>query len=165
VTCAALAAMGTSPGKFFRQTFYIYGHRNVVRAVSAGLGTSGSVDGYVFEVLRETEPALIEHTRIIERSEWLGFPPIACAAAAANSRRNGLARAGLQSDSRDEHRWHQATDRRHQGMSSLRARRRRQQAIEHPCQRFHTTKTQGGPDETAQPVGRVGVVQQELTLT
>jgi len=85
VTCAALAAMGTSPGKFFRQTFYTYGHRNVVRAVSAGLGTSGSVDGYVFEVLRETEPALIEYTRIIDRSEWLGFPPIACAAADTNS--------------------------------------------------------------------------------
>ena len=36
VTCAALAEMGTSPGRFFRQFFYTYGHRNVVRAVRPG---------------------------------------------------------------------------------------------------------------------------------
>jgi phosphonate transport system substrate-binding protein len=79
VTCAALAEMGTSPGKFFRQFFYTYGHRNVVRAVSAGLAACGSVDGYVYDVLRETEPELVARTRIIRKSELLGFPPVACA--------------------------------------------------------------------------------------
>lgn len=81
VTCAALVEMGTSPTKFFRQFFYTYGHRNVVRAVSAGLAASGSVDGYVYDVLRETEPELVARTRVIRKSELLGFPPIACAAA------------------------------------------------------------------------------------
>jgi phosphonate transport system substrate-binding protein len=80
VTCAALVEMGTSPTKFFRQFFYTYGHRNVVRAVSAGLAASGSVDGYVYDVLRETEPELVARTRVIRKSEFLGFPPIACAA-------------------------------------------------------------------------------------
>jgi phosphonate transport system substrate-binding protein len=80
VTCAALVEMGTSPTKFFRQFFYTYGHRNVVRAVSAGLAASGSVDGYVYDVLRETEPELVARTRVIRKSELLGFPPIACAA-------------------------------------------------------------------------------------
>jgi phosphonate transport system substrate-binding protein len=81
VTSAALAEMGSSPGKFFRQFFYTYGHRNVVRAVAAGLAAGGSVDGYVYEVLREAEPELVARTRIIQKSELLAFPPIACAAA------------------------------------------------------------------------------------
>ena len=42
---------------------------------------SGSVDGYVYEVMRETEPDLIAPTKVIQQSELLGFPPIACAAA------------------------------------------------------------------------------------
>jgi ABC transporter, phosphonate, periplasmic substrate-binding protein len=37
VTRAALAEMGTSPTKFFRQFFYTYGHRNVIRLHLSGL--------------------------------------------------------------------------------------------------------------------------------
>jgi phosphonate transport system substrate-binding protein len=85
VTCAALAEMGTSPARFFRQFFYTYGHRNVVRAVSAGLAVAGSVDGYVYDVLNETERDLVARTRIIRKSELLGFPPIACPAAEVQS--------------------------------------------------------------------------------
>lgn len=85
VTRAALAEMGTSPTRFFRQFFYTYGHRNVIRAVSAGLGAGGSVDGYVYDVLAETDPELAANTRIIRKSELLGFPPIACAAEDAGS--------------------------------------------------------------------------------
>lgn len=78
VTCAALAAMGQRPEQFFRRNIFTYGHRNVVRAVGSGLAASGSVDGYVWEVLAETEPRLTSKTGIIARSEPLGFPPIAC---------------------------------------------------------------------------------------
>jgi phosphonate transport system substrate-binding protein len=78
VTRAALAEQQLRPDEFFRRSFFTYGHRNVVRAVAAGLAQSGSVDGYVWEVLREIEPELISRTRILRRSEWLGFPPIAC---------------------------------------------------------------------------------------
>jgi phosphonate transport system substrate-binding protein len=85
VTCAALAEMGTSPARFFRQFFYTYGHRNVVRAVSAGLAAAGSVDGYVYDVLKETEPGLVARTRIIRKSELLGFPPVSCPADDAGS--------------------------------------------------------------------------------
>ena len=85
VTCAALVGIGASPTNFFRQFFFTYGHRNVVRAVAAGLAGSGSVDGYVYEVLRETEPDLVEPTHLVSKSEWLGFPPIACPAAEAES--------------------------------------------------------------------------------
>lgn len=78
VTCAALMAMGQRPEQFFRRSIFTHGHRNVVRAVGSGLAMSGSVDGYVWEVLAETEPQLTARTRIIARSEPLGFPPIAC---------------------------------------------------------------------------------------
>jgi phosphate/phosphite/phosphonate ABC transporter binding protein len=85
VTRAALAEMGTSPSRFFRQFFYTYGHRNVVRAVASGLAAGGSVDGYVYDVLGQTEHGLVAGTRIIRKSELLGFPPVACAAADADS--------------------------------------------------------------------------------
>jgi phosphonate transport system substrate-binding protein len=102
VTCAALAEMGTAPVRFFRQFFYTYGHRNVVRAVSAGLAVGGSVDGYVYDVLRETEPDLAARTSIIRKSELLGFPPIACHAAEAQSPAISRLREALVNMSADE---------------------------------------------------------------
>lgn len=76
-TAAELARKGLKPERFFRQIFFAYGHRNVVRAVAAGLAQSGSVDGYVYEVLREVEPSLTDLTRVVRPSPWFGFPPIA----------------------------------------------------------------------------------------
>lgn len=46
-----------------------------MRAVAGGLTRSGSVDGYVWEVLNSVEPGLTARTRVISRSEDLGFPP------------------------------------------------------------------------------------------
>ena len=83
VTATALAKRN----RFFGQTLFTWGHRNVVRAVASGLATSGSVDGYVYEVMRETEPELIGRTRVVGQSELLGFPPIACAATLASDPR------------------------------------------------------------------------------
>jgi phosphonate transport system substrate-binding protein len=85
VTRALLAERGETPDSFFRRTIFTYGHRNVVRAVAARLVDSGSVDGYVYEVLREVEPDLTGKTRIMSRSEKLGFPPIACPRGAGTS--------------------------------------------------------------------------------
>jgi phosphonate transport system substrate-binding protein len=76
-TRAALAEAGERPDTFFSRTLFTYGHRNVIRAVSSGLAASGSVDGYVYEVVAELEPRLTEGTRVLKASEWLGFPPIA----------------------------------------------------------------------------------------
>jgi phosphonate transport system substrate-binding protein len=94
VTTALLAKRGVRPPSFFSRTFYTYGHRNVVRAVASGLAQSGSVDGYVWEVLKETEPELTSRTRIFRKSEWLGFPPVA-GSSASPTRASGqqLARA------------------------------------------------------------------------
>ncbi|CAN5166569.1 hypothetical protein BH10PSE7_BH10PSE7_10440 [soil metagenome] len=80
VTAALLARRKLRPEQFFRQTFFTYGHRNVVRAVASGLAQSGSVDGYVWEVMSGIEPGLTGRTKILRKSELLGFPPVACAA-------------------------------------------------------------------------------------
>lgn len=77
VTRAALVADGQRPDEFFAKTFFTYGHRNVIRAVASGLAGSGSVDGYVYDVVAALEPDLTADTKIIRRSELLGFPPIA----------------------------------------------------------------------------------------
>jgi len=77
VTQALLAEMGETAGGFFADTFYAYGHRNVIRAVAAGLAQSGSVENYVWEVMRDIEPALVDSTRVLHRSPMMGFPPIA----------------------------------------------------------------------------------------
>ncbi|ODT19586.1 MAG: phosphonate ABC transporter substrate-binding protein [Kaistia sp. SCN 65-12] len=97
VTAAELAGRKTTPDRFFKRTIFTYSHLNVVRAVAAGLSQSGSVDGYVYEVLKETNPELTSATRIVRISEWFGFPPIACPRAAASSPKTiALRRALLQ---------------------------------------------------------------------
>lgn len=78
VTQHLLATMGESPDTFFSRYFFTYGHRNVVRAVSSSLAESGSVDGYVWEVIKLNGSRLVEGTRVIRKSEWLGFPPVVC---------------------------------------------------------------------------------------
>lgn len=78
VTAAELAARDQRPETFFGRTLFTYSHRNVVRAVASGLAASGSVDGYVYEVLREVSPELVAATEIVRASDWKPFPPIAC---------------------------------------------------------------------------------------
>ena len=73
VTRWMLALRQTTPARFFRNSFFTYGHRNVIRAVGAGLAQSGSIDGYVWEVMTEREPELVRKTRIVFKSEWLAF--------------------------------------------------------------------------------------------
>jgi phosphonate transport system substrate-binding protein len=76
VTASDLARDDQTPESFFSRVIFTYGHRNVVRSVAGGLTRSGSVDGYVWEALSAAEPELTARTKVITRSEWLGFPPI-----------------------------------------------------------------------------------------
>ncbi|WP_426130863.1 PhnD/SsuA/transferrin family substrate-binding protein [Pararhizobium sp. PWRC1-1] len=85
VTKAYLSERHTSEDSFFRKTFFTYGHRNVIRAVASGLADSGSVDGYVWEVMRNLEPGLVDQTRVLIRSTWHGFPPVAAPARLQNT--------------------------------------------------------------------------------
>lgn len=103
VTRAALAEQGLRPETFFSKTFFTYGHRNVVRAVASGLAGSGSVDGYVYDVISEIEPDLTSGTRVLKASEPLGFPPIAAPAIAIDGPRlKALTNAFLRMHEDDE---------------------------------------------------------------
>lgn len=95
VTAAELAKKGGTPERFFRKTIFTYGHANVVRAVASGLAQSGSVDGYVYDVLREVQPDLTDGTRLVRASDWHAFPPIACQASAVGSERTRRLRQAL----------------------------------------------------------------------
>ena len=102
VTAATLARDGQRPSAFFGRTFFTYSHRDVVRAVAAGLADSGSVDGYVWEVLAQTEPMLAGATRVVGQSPWMGFPPVATSRARAASPAASAIRAALLGMSADE---------------------------------------------------------------
>lgn len=102
VTRALLVERNSKPAEFFSRHFFTYGHRNVVRAVAAGLAQSGSVDGYVWEVLTETEPELTRRTKVIWKSDWMGFPPIATSNSFSRSSRTERLRAALLQMPRDE---------------------------------------------------------------
>jgi len=103
VTRAALAERALRPETFFAKTFFTYGHRDVIRAVGSGLAGSGSVDGYVYDVVAELEPALTAGTRIVRASEWLGFPPIAAPKTPIDEvRLNAFTKALWEMDTDDE---------------------------------------------------------------
>ena len=102
VTASLLAERKLRPDQFFRQIIFTYGHRNVVRAVASGLAQSGSVDGYVWEVMASIEPELTGKTEIVAMSELLGFPPIACLKSQRQSEGVGLLHRALVEMAQDE---------------------------------------------------------------
>ena len=61
--------------RFFRKSFFTWGHRRVVDAVAVGLAQGGSVDGYVWETLKIHHPEVTGQTRVAYRSAKYGFPP------------------------------------------------------------------------------------------
>ncbi|OJX47815.1 PhnD/SsuA/transferrin family substrate-binding protein [Devosia sp. 66-22] len=95
VTAAELARSEERPDQFFKQSFFTYSHFNVVRAVASGLAQSGSVDGYVYEVLKETNPELTGATEIVRPSEWFGFPPIVAPTSALAGEKSAVLRQAL----------------------------------------------------------------------
>lgn len=89
-----LRRLGEDARRFFRKTFYTWGHRKVVEAVAAGLADAGAVDGYIWDCLARTQPQLTAATRVIWRSPEYGFPPIVARRGAAHA--EGLRQALLQ---------------------------------------------------------------------
>ena len=71
-----LAQAGERPARFFRKTFFTWGHRNSVEAVAAGLADASFVDSYVWDCLQKISPNLTAQTRIVSRSTEYAFPPI-----------------------------------------------------------------------------------------
>lgn len=71
-----LKRAGEDASRFFKKSFYTWGHRRVVEAVAAGLAQGGAVDGYIWDSLARLHPELTAATRVAWRSPAYGFPPI-----------------------------------------------------------------------------------------
>lgn len=76
VPTAMLARLGQTPEKFFGSTTYTYGHDRSIQAVADHIVEGAAVDSLIWEYLAATQPALTARTRIIERSEPFGIPPV-----------------------------------------------------------------------------------------
>jgi len=70
-----LRAAGLRPSDL-KRAFFAHGHRNVAEAVAARLADAGSIDGYVWETMRQQAMPAIERTEIVWKSDSYGFPPI-----------------------------------------------------------------------------------------
>lgn len=78
-----LSRASTSPANFFRRSFFTYAHKKVVEAVALEVAHGGAVDGYVWDTLARTHPALTRRTRVADRSQPFGFPPFVAGPAAS----------------------------------------------------------------------------------
>lgn len=74
------AAAGIQPSEL-RRTFFAHGHRNVAEAVAARLADAGSIDGYVWETMRQQGMAAALRTQVVWKSPLHGFPPLVVPAA------------------------------------------------------------------------------------
>ena len=59
---------GVRPVDLFRKSFFTWAHQDTVRAVAVGLAQTGAVDGYIWEVLAQIQPALTAKTRGVSKS-------------------------------------------------------------------------------------------------
>lgn len=59
-----------------KKSFFAHSHRNVAEAVAARLADAGSIDGYVWETMRQQGMAAVEQTEVVWKSGLFGFPPI-----------------------------------------------------------------------------------------
>jgi len=72
----ALTALGKSPKTFFGRTFFTWSHRKAIEAVAQHLADGAAVESYVWDALAREEPAITQATRIVNRSQTFGFPPL-----------------------------------------------------------------------------------------
>jgi phosphonate transport system substrate-binding protein len=86
---------GRDPDRFFRRTFFTWGHPRSVEAVAEGLADGAAVDSYVWETLARSHPELKAQTRVLERSPDFGFPPIVAGPALSEPDRQAIRRVLL----------------------------------------------------------------------
>ncbi|MCU0949857.1 MAG: PhnD/SsuA/transferrin family substrate-binding protein [Burkholderiaceae bacterium] len=98
---AELLRVGRVPERFFRRSFFTFGHRKVVQAVQLGLADAGAVDGYVWDTLARQQPHATHDVRIAWRSPYFGFPPVVARASLSQPEREAMTSA-LQGMSRSD---------------------------------------------------------------
>ncbi len=89
VAQAQLALAGVA-ARDLKRSFFAHGHRNVAEAVAARLANVGSIDGYVWETMRQQNMGAANQTEIVWKSEAFGFPPLVTKSGATHPKREAL---------------------------------------------------------------------------
>ena len=73
---AEIRRLNADPSKFFSKTMYTYSHRKLIEGVAAGLLDGANVDSYIYEQMTHYFPELVAKTRLVQKSDDYGFPPV-----------------------------------------------------------------------------------------
>jgi phosphonate transport system substrate-binding protein len=71
-----LAQMHEDIDTFFQEYIYTYSHDRSIEMVAHALVDGAAVDGLIWQYLNRTKPGLTSQTRIINKSEPYGIPPV-----------------------------------------------------------------------------------------
>ena len=71
-----LSELGQDPDSFFRQTIFTYNHAETVEAVAARFADGGAVESYIWEFLKETDPALVDQATGLRRERNRDDEPV-----------------------------------------------------------------------------------------
>uniref|UniRef100_A0A7C4MLM1 Phosphate/phosphite/phosphonate ABC transporter substrate-binding protein n=1 Tax=Desulfatirhabdium butyrativorans TaxID=340467 RepID=A0A7C4MLM1_9BACT len=71
-----LSLMNTNPETFFGSTIFTFSHDNAIMAVAKHLVDAASVDSLYWEYYQTRNPYYSAKTRVIQKSEGFGSPPI-----------------------------------------------------------------------------------------
>ncbi len=70
------AKRGETVSSYFRETFFTHSHDNSIKAVAGGLAEGAAVDSLIWEFMNRVDPSDTSRTKIVEKSEPYGIPPI-----------------------------------------------------------------------------------------
>ncbi|MFZ5797723.1 MAG: substrate-binding domain-containing protein [Desulfobulbaceae bacterium] len=71
-----LLQQNETPEHYFRKTIFTNNHDRSIEAVAKGLVDGAAVDSLVYDALAESNPQLVAHLKIIDRSPPFGIPPV-----------------------------------------------------------------------------------------
>jgi phosphonate transport system substrate-binding protein len=71
-----VAQIGQSPEVFFQDSLFTYAHDQSIHAVENRIVDGASVDGLIYDYIKDTHPLEVSHLNIIKRSIPFGMPPV-----------------------------------------------------------------------------------------
>ncbi|MBI2418705.1 MAG: PhnD/SsuA/transferrin family substrate-binding protein [Ignavibacteriales bacterium] len=70
-----LKTLGTTPEKFFSKTIFTYAHDFSIQAVARDLVDGATVDGLVYEYIKNKHPEKVARISVLNKSRDFGMPP------------------------------------------------------------------------------------------
>ena len=73
--------LNSTPEKYFKKIIYSNAHDISIQFVAKKIVSGATVDGLIFEYIKQKFPERVKDIRIIEKSEYYGIPPVVCSKA------------------------------------------------------------------------------------